>query len=84
MDEVNILTREASVPKNILPTGRQVGIGHVRGIGMYEIKYVDGKPGELPDEYKSKFTGIMSAEKTLKRLVNAFWDISDKASFKKK
>jgi hypothetical protein len=50
---------------------------------MYEIKYIDGKQGELPDEYKGRFTGVQFAERQLKRLVNGFWDVSDKASKKK-
>jgi hypothetical protein len=83
MAEVEVLTRATSVPQNILPTGRQVGIKHTRGVGMYEIKYIDGKPGDLPDEYKGRYTGIQFAEKSIKRLVNTFWDISDKAAKKK-
>jgi hypothetical protein len=50
---------------------------------MYELKYVDGKAGELPADYAGRYTGIQAAERDLRKLVNDFWDVSDRASKKK-
>jgi hypothetical protein len=81
--ENEVLTREKAQPQNILPTGRKIGIQHVKGTSMYKLHYLDGA-GELPDRYKSFYTGISQANKDLKQFVSEFWDISDKASTKKK
>jgi len=84
MDAIDeVLTKEKALPLNILPTGRKVGVAHVRGTGMYELKYVDGKGGEVPDEYKSRYTGTHYAMAAAKKFVKELWDISEKASKKK-
>jgi hypothetical protein len=83
-EQTQVLTRSTALPKNILPTGRQVGVVPVRGSKFYELSYVDGKPGTLPKEYQSRYTGIRYAENELKRFVTDFWDLSDKQTVKKK
>lgn len=84
MAETEILTREKAAPQNILPTGRTVGLAHVRGSGRYKLAYVDGKAGELPKEFAGEYTGINAASRDLARFVSTLWDISDEASKKKK
>lgn len=83
-NDSEVLTRDKAVPHGILPTGRKIGVIPVRGVTMYQIGYVDGKPGTIPDEYSSKFTSIVYAEREAHRFVSDFWDVSDKASSKPK
>lgn len=83
MAESEVLTRDAAIPKNVLPTGRALGIVPVKGAGRYMLSYVDGKPGSLPDQYTGTYTGISQAERDLKRFLNDLWDVSDKATKKK-
>lgn len=82
MAEVEVLTRDKAIREGVLPTGRKVGIVPIRGYNLYEIKYIDGN-GEIPDAYKSRYTALHYADKELKRFLNDFWDISDKATRKK-
>jgi hypothetical protein len=84
MAESEVLTRENAAPKNILPTGRKVGVMPVRGSGRYRLGYVDSKPGALPAEYQGEYTGIHYAEQALQRFVTLFWDMSDNEQKKKK
>jgi len=83
MAENDVLTKDTAAPKNVLPTGRKLGIVPVKGSGHVQITYVDGKPGSLPERYTGRYTGMTSAEKDLKQFVNDLWEISDKATKKK-
>lgn len=85
MEEVEnvVLTREAAVKENVLPTGRKVGAHQIRGTNLYEVKYVDSISGNIPYPYSGKYTSLRYAEDQAKRYVNDLWDISDKASKKK-
>lgn len=79
-----VIVRAPSVEDNVLPTGRKVGVVPVRNTTMYKLDYVDGKGGEMPDEYKGRFTSLRYAETELRRFVNALWDVSDKVSLRSK
>ena len=79
-NEVEVLSRDKAEKENILPTGRKVGIKHLRGTSMYYLTYVDGKAGDIPSEYQSKFTGLQSAERELRRFVRELWDVSDRST----
>jgi hypothetical protein len=76
------LTREYGLAHNITPTGRKLGIVAVVGTGSCRIKFVDSKPGDLPEELSGLFTGFPFAQKTLNKYLNRFWDTSDKATKK--
>lgn len=79
-----VLQRQPSIENGVLPTGRRVGVVPVRNRAMYQLAYVDGKGGELPDEYKSNFTSIAYAQKALFQFCNDLWDVSDKAASRSK
>lgn len=79
-----VITREPSIADNVLPTGRRLGVVPVRNTAMYQINYVDGKGGELPDDYKGRFTSIRYAQNELSRFVASLWDVSDKAASRSK
>lgn len=87
MDEaksVEVLTRDKAVPKGILPTGRTIGIKAIKGSGLFEIKYIDDKPGDVPDKYAGKYTGLTQATRHMNEFLNDFWDLSDKSASRKK
>jgi hypothetical protein len=79
-----VLTRAKGLKEQLLPTGRKLGVVPVRGLSMYQLAYSDGKGGEIPDEYKSKFTSYAYAQRELNRFLVDFWDVSDRAQSKKK
>jgi hypothetical protein len=83
MAENEVLTRDKAIPEYVLPTGRKLGIVPVRGSGHYQIAYVDGKPGSLPEKYAGRYTGQARAKRDLELFLNDLWDISDKATKKK-
>jgi hypothetical protein len=84
MAEIEVLTREKAAPQNILPTGRTVGVLPIKGSGRVKLSYVDGKPGDLPAEFKGEYTGRSMAMRDLARFVNLLWDVSDDQKPKKK
>ena len=79
-----VLTREAASKEGVLPTGRKVGIVHVKGTSMYELAYVDSKGGPISDEYRGRFTSLHYAQRELQRYVDDLWDISDRAASRSK
>ena len=83
-DLPQVISRQPSVEDGILPTGRQVGVVPVRNRAMYQLSYIDGKGGELPDEYKGMFTSLTYAYTALRRFCNDLWDVSDKAAARSK
>lgn len=82
-NDTEVLTSEKAIPLNILPTGRKVGYVPVRGLNMYELRYVDGKPGALPEECNGRFTSIKLAEQAIRNYVSGLWEISDRSGKKK-
>ena len=48
--------------------GKEIKIFHVTNSGMYKIAFANG--GELPEEFKGKFTSKKEAEKTITRYLN--------------
>ena len=79
MDESNneVLTREKAIPEGVTPTGRKLGVFPVKGTALYEIKYVDNKPGSIPFEYDGFYTGLIHAQRDLDRFLGKLWDASD-------
>lgn len=82
-DTVKVLCRADALASNTTPTGRKLGVVPVPGSALVRIKFVDGKPGDLPDELLAPFTGFHYAQKAIYAYLTKFWDKSDKASNKK-
>lgn len=80
--DVEILTREDCLPDNIAPTGRQYGVALMPDRALYHVKYVDGGPGELPDELKGAWTTPDLALKDVQRYLKKIWDLSDQIAAK--
>lgn len=70
------LERELSIKNNTSPTGRRLGTYQFNN-GMWGIKFVDKKPGEVPGSIAGSYTSMHRAEEALKTYLNEFWDISD-------
>jgi hypothetical protein len=82
--EVEVLNRVQGLKEGILPTGRKVGIVPVPGTSMYELRYTDGKPGQVPERYNSRFTSQVWANKFKESWLTEFWDMSDQQAAKLK
>jgi len=78
-----VLTRQEAIGKDLLPTGRKVGVVSVPGTAMLKIAFLDG-PGTLPDKYAGKFTSRIRAGVEMKKYLAEFWDVSDAATRKGK
>lgn len=78
-ETAHVLTRENSIPNLITPTGRQLGVrAWPKNPGLYEVVYVDGKPGSLPDTLAGHhFTKKDIAIHHIKKYLTEFWDTSD-------
>jgi len=80
--DLDILTRETALPKNIAPTGRQYGVYLMPDRALYHIKYADNKNGELPQELRGAWTKPDLATADLQRYLTKIWNMSDQAAIK--
>lgn len=76
-EQPKVLNKVEAIPEGLTPTGRKLGVRHVRGFGMYEVAFVDGKGGEIPDELDSKFTSYERAQRYLESYLLRFWEKVD-------
>lgn len=74
-----ILNRATAIPNHISPTGRKFNVFPWEpNPGLWEIKFDDNKPGELPTELRDmKYTGKNRALAELHKYLTKFWDMSD-------
>lgn len=79
---VKVLVRGDAVASNLTPTGRKLGVVPVPGTALVRIKFIDGKPGELPSELQQNFTSFPIAQRAINTYLNKFWDTSDKQAKK--
>ncbi len=70
------LEREMSIKNNTTPTGRRLGVYQFHN-GMWAVKFIDKKPGEVPGQLAGTYTSMFRAEEALTTYLNDFWDISD-------
>ena len=83
-NNTEVLTKEVGLKENITPTGRKLGVALVPGTTLYNIKYIDNKQGDVPQEYKGRFTSYFYAETALKKYIEQFWEMSEETSRKQK
>ena len=81
----DLLTRETAIPAKTTPTGRVLGwIPLEHNPAMLEIKFVDGKGGEVPSELQGLWTGFRQADEAIQMYLVKFWNTSDAAKSKSK
>lgn len=83
---VQILENELEVPvcKNVAEglqhgvtsTGRQLGVVTTADHGLWRIRYIDGKPGNLPERLQGRYTGVKFAQFDLDTFVEETWRIA--------
>lgn len=78
----DVLNRDQAMQENMTPTGRKLGVVLEKQFGLYRVEYIDKKGGELPAEFKGRFTKSMYARQAIDRYLKDMWDMNDAAVVK--
>jgi hypothetical protein len=90
-DEVRVMTRAESIPNFKSPDGKQWRILRSGDTAMYEVvtvrvdefdNEVPDRRAHVPEQFKSLFTSVAKAQKSLTQFLIARWDESDEATAK--
>jgi hypothetical protein len=60
---------------NVTATGRQLGVVPAPIHGLWQIRYVDGRSGSIPEKLSGKYTGTRFAQEDLTDFISQTWDI---------
>lgn len=76
--DLEVLTPANAIPRMITPTGRQFGVKLVNGgLMLYEVAFVDGKPGEIPVALQGRWTKEELAAEAVNSLLKKLWQASE-------
>lgn len=78
-DAPDLLERTTAITNNTTPTGRELGVVMNREYGLFRIRYVDNKPGDLPNNLNGLYTKHEYAASALRNYIREMWDMNDKA-----
>ncbi len=70
--------KEEGLQFNQTATGRILGVEAIPGSAFYRIRFVDGKPGSVPDKYTGRYTNTKYAFDDISVLVADTWDEAQK------
>ena len=82
-DDIQVLTMKEGLETNTIPTGRVLGLVPIPQTSMVEIKYIDGKAGQVPGEIGGSYTSTRFAQNHLTDYVKRFWLLSEQATKKR-
>lgn len=75
-DKIIATNKQEGLKYSITSTGRQLGIlPSPDKSGLYVIKYIDGKPGAIPERLQGRYTGIRFAKEHVDAFVGETWDL---------
>lgn len=74
-DKIVATNKAEGLKHSITATGRQLGIVPAPQHGLFVIKYVDGKPGALPEKLQGRYTGVRFAKEHIDAFVAETWDL---------
>lgn len=77
-----VLSRDEAITSNTTPTGRVLGVKMLGEYGLYKVKYVDGRGGEVPAEVNGLYTKGEYARADMLRYLSEMWDMSEEAANK--
>lgn len=72
-----LLDPEKAYRENYTPFGRKLGVVMEEQYGLYRIKFVDGKNGDLPESLMGKWTTYANCESDMKAYIRRLWDFSN-------
>jgi hypothetical protein len=80
------MTPADSIAQFVLPNGRKLGLfPFEQNPNLFDIKYADNKPGELPDLFKDqRFTKRSWGEEWIRKNIEKLWESAMKQAHKAK
>lgn len=68
-------TKEEGLKYNVTSTGRQLGVVPAPTHGLWQVRYIDGRSGGLPEKLQGRYTGQKFAQEDITNFVNETWDV---------
>lgn len=68
-------TKQEGLLNSVTATGRQLGVVPAITHGLWQIRYIDGRSGALPEKLQGKYTGQKFAKEDIDNFVSSTWDV---------